>query len=97
MLILNVNSDEVAATLATTPVFNGFFRTMDDVFSYGLRGRRHDYHEIGDPAVDAAQGEWWSLNLPSYGIDSTIGAQKDTRRLFGAAIDKRIFFVYSAH
>ncbi|MFU8840093.1 MAG: reductive dehalogenase [Nitriliruptoraceae bacterium] len=44
----------VKATSATTGLFNGFFRSMDDAFGYGER----------DPA------EWWSLDLPEYGIDT---------------------------
>jgi hypothetical protein len=67
----------VAATLSTTPVFNGFFRTMDDVFGYGLRGRRHDDFETGErDSVDAAQESWWDLVTPIYGVDTTIGAKK---------------------
>ncbi len=50
----------VQATLAKTPVFNGFFKQMDDVFyKDGLQ----------DPA------EFWNVELPTYAIDSTINAR----------------------
>jgi reductive dehalogenase len=58
---------------STTSIFNGFFRTMDDAFGYGLRGRHHTDFEESDTA-DQAQADWWNLDLPVYGIDSTIGA-----------------------
>jgi reductive dehalogenase len=67
----------VQGTLATVPTFNGFFRTMDDAFGYGLRGRRHDDFDTGPrEVVDAAQEDWWNLNLPIMGVDSTVGAQR---------------------
>ena len=49
----------VGAIAATTPIFNGFFRQMDDFFGYGLK----------DPE------EFWKLDLPTYGIDTTWGAK----------------------
>lgn len=48
----------VSGTLATTSIFNGFFRNMDDVF-YGKTLRDPD--------------EFWSFNLPVFGFDSTKG------------------------
>jgi reductive dehalogenase len=63
----------VKGITATTSVFNGFFRTLDDAFGYGLRGRRHDDFSDNETA-DQAQADWWNLDLPIYGIDSTIGA-----------------------
>ena len=45
----------VKATASMTGLFNGFFRSMDEAFGYG-EGR--------DP------NEWWSLDLPEYGIDT---------------------------
>lgn len=67
----------VQGTLATVPTFNGFFRTMDDAFGYGLRGRRHDDFDTGPrEAVDVAQEDWWNLDLPIMGVDSTVGAQR---------------------
>ncbi len=63
----------IKAVSATTSAFNGFFRTMDDAFGYGLRGRHHtDFGE--SEAADDAQAAWWDLDLPIFGIDSTIGA-----------------------
>jgi reductive dehalogenase len=50
----------VKATASITPIFNGFFRTMDDVFGYGIKNPE----------------EFWELNLPSYGIDTTWGATR---------------------
>jgi epoxyqueuosine reductase len=46
----------VSAGSALMPSLDGFFRTMDDAFGYG---------------VQANAEEWWSLDLPEYGIDST--------------------------
>jgi hypothetical protein len=67
--------DVVAGTIATTPVFNSFFRTMDDAFGYGLRGRRHDDFTQGPVAgEDEAMNSWWDMRVPIFGIDSTIGA-----------------------
>ncbi len=44
----------VKATSATTGLFNGFFRSMDETFGYGER----------DPQ------DWWTLDLAEYGIDT---------------------------
>jgi len=49
--------DYVKATLATTPVFNGFLAQMDITFGYGLR-------ELDEKA------RWWELAQPTYGFDS---------------------------
>ncbi|MEN8615063.1 reductive dehalogenase [Dehalogenimonas sp. THU2] len=48
----------VKAVSSTTPVFNGFFRNMDDIF----------YHDgLKDPAT------FWETPVPVYGIDGSIG------------------------
>lgn len=44
----------VKATSATTGLFNGFFRNMDEAFGYGNR----------DPEA------WWTIDMPEYGIDT---------------------------
>ncbi len=49
----------VKATVASTPVLDGFFTRMDRAAGYGLK----------DPE------EWWHLDLPEYGIDTTIGSR----------------------
>ena len=68
----------VAAALSTTPLLNDFFETMYDFYSMGLRGRDHDDFAIGPRAeVDTAQEEWWYLNMPVNGYDSTIGSQEN--------------------
>ena len=66
----------VAGTVSVTPIFNGFFKTMDDAFGYGLRGRRHDDFEIGKSDVDDGPDSWWGLTVPIYGIDTTVGGGK---------------------
>lgn len=43
--------------IASAPVLDGFFRTMDDAFGYG--GQKDNE-------------EWWHLDLPELGIDSTL-------------------------
>jgi reductive dehalogenase len=47
----------VKAIDSTTPVFDGFMRSMDDAFGYGVEK---------DPT------EWWNLDLPELGHDSTV-------------------------
>jgi hypothetical protein len=49
--------DIVKGTVATTSIFNGFMRAMDDAFGY--EGRLQD--------------GFWDLELPIMGIDTTIG------------------------
>ncbi|CAI83513.1 reductive dehalogenase [Dehalococcoides mccartyi] len=61
--VFNVNTaasvhEFVKTTIATTSIFNGFLWQADKFFGYGL----HDAEE------------WWDLDLPIYGIDSTRGA-----------------------
>lgn len=45
----------VKAGSALAPAADSFFRSMDDAFGYGTK---------------ASSEEWWSLDLPEYGIDS---------------------------
>jgi reductive dehalogenase len=45
----------VKAGSSTMPALDGFFRSMDDAFGYGAQ---------------ASAEEWWTLDLPEYGIDS---------------------------
>jgi epoxyqueuosine reductase len=45
----------VKAGISRMPVLDGFFRSMDDAFSYGAKK---------DPAA------WWSQDQPEYGIDT---------------------------
>ncbi|MBP7964890.1 MAG: reductive dehalogenase [Caldilineaceae bacterium] len=47
----------VKATGSVLPVADSFFRTMDDAFGYG---------------VQANAEEWWGLDLPEFGIDTTM-------------------------
>ena len=47
----------VSAIVATTPVLNGFFATMDDVFGYG---------------EEADMAEWWDRDLRTYPYDVVI-------------------------
>jgi epoxyqueuosine reductase len=44
------------AGTATVPFMDGFFRSMDDAFGYGALKDNED---------------WWNLDLPEYGCDST--------------------------
>jgi epoxyqueuosine reductase len=46
----------VKAGASTAPFLDSFFRSMDDAFGYGTQ---------------ASAEEWWSLDLPEHGIDST--------------------------
>ncbi|WP_236887326.1 hypothetical protein [Dehalococcoides mccartyi] len=47
------------STLSTTGIFNSFLWKADVAFGYG-------HH-------DAA--EWWDLDLPRYGFDTTMGVR----------------------
>ena len=47
--------DFIKASASTAPFLDGFFRSMDDAFGYG---------------VQVSAEEWWTLDLPEYGIDS---------------------------
>jgi epoxyqueuosine reductase len=51
----------VKAGVATVPVIDGFMRTMDDAFGYGAQ---HDIEE------------WWYLDLPELGIDTTASVKE---------------------
>nr|UZH91506.1 reductive dehalogenase [uncultured bacterium] len=49
--------DAVKATLATTPILNGFLWQADKTFGYGLKSEEE-------------KEEWWDLSLPSMGWDT---------------------------
>lgn len=51
----------VKAGAAKASFLDSFFRSMDDAFGYGTQ---------------ASAEEWWSLDLPEYGIDSTQSVQE---------------------
>ena len=55
----SVVHDVVGATMATTPIFNGFFTLMDDVFNYGTPW---------DP-----EGLWAWDDMPPFGFDTMKG------------------------
>jgi epoxyqueuosine reductase len=46
----------VKSGISALPFMNTFYRSMDDAFGYGVK---------------KSSEEWWSLDLPEYGIDST--------------------------
>jgi len=52
----------VSATIATTPLLNGFFTHMDGFFHYD---------KPKDPE------SWWNSNLPPYGIDVNQGIKRE--------------------
>lgn len=52
----------VKASIATAPALDGFFRSMDDAFGYGAQ-------------KDCE--EWWHLDLPEQGTDSTRPVAED--------------------
>ena len=51
----------VKAGASTAPFLDSFFRSMDDAFGYGTQASAED---------------WWSLDLPEYGIDSNQSVQE---------------------
>jgi reductive dehalogenase len=51
--------EAVKGVVATTGIFNGFFRTMDEAFGYKAR------------FMDG----FWDLDLPIMGIDTTVGVK----------------------
>jgi reductive dehalogenase len=59
----------VAATLSTTPIFNSFFRQMDDVMGYGKHQAGPNAH-----ANDDYVEEWWNTIGPELGFLTHEGA-----------------------
>ncbi|MGI2336269.1 MAG: reductive dehalogenase [Dehalogenimonas sp.] len=57
--------DIIKNTVSVTPVFNGFFRTMDDFMGYGVAPYE------GPSNTDAER--MWTEPIPIYGIDSNVG------------------------
>jgi reductive dehalogenase len=55
----------IQAMVSFTGIFNGFFRTMDDAFGYGVG----EYTGYSNPKAE----EIWDIPMMAYGIDSTIG------------------------
>jgi hypothetical protein len=45
----------IKASISEVPATDGFFRSMDDAFSYGAEK---------DPET------WWHLDIPEYGVDN---------------------------
>lgn len=60
----------VQNAIAVTPLFNGFFRTMDEAFGYPM----FDFGKDG-PDVDKNMEDFFMnrTNMPTYGIDSMRG------------------------
>lgn len=58
----------VKTTAATSPVFNKFFKKMDDVFGYGTdKINKTDNPFTG--TFNNKASEWWNLELPAWGYD----------------------------
>jgi reductive dehalogenase len=53
--------DWVKFGIATMPALDGFYRSMDDAFGYGVQA---------DPE------EWWDLDLPEYGFSTERSVQE---------------------
>ena len=51
----------IRGTVSTTSLFNSFFYEMAEPFGYG----RYDNPE-----------SWWDMNLPVFGVDTTITSSK---------------------
>jgi reductive dehalogenase len=60
----------VQNAIAVTPMFNGFFRTMDEAFGYPM----YDFGKDG-PDVDRNMEDFFMnrTNMPTYGIDTMRG------------------------
>ena len=59
--------DVVKATITTTPLFNGFFRSMDDRFGYRVL-----FNGSNNPTTGAFNDEatkWWDRELSTFGFD----------------------------
>jgi hypothetical protein len=54
----------VRATATVTPLFNGFFASMDRTFGYGA------------PKSEEELAAWWSRDLRTTDLDTTLGAGK---------------------
>nr|UZH91593.1 reductive dehalogenase [uncultured bacterium] len=68
--------ETVLAVSSTTPVFNNFFKEMDDFMGYGLAGRAHDDFSEPTEESSAAVDKFWHYQMPVYGIDSRIGQSR---------------------
>ena len=70
--------DLTRATLATTPLLNGFFASMFDVFDYGQKNEQGEMVGLTwqNYARKAENGEsWWDMSLPTHGYDTTLGTR----------------------
>ena len=66
------------ATLSTTPILNGFFASMFNVFDYGQKNEKGEMVGLTweNYARKAERGEsWWDMSLPTFGTDSTLGTR----------------------
>ncbi|MDV2989624.1 MAG: reductive dehalogenase [Dehalogenimonas sp.] len=65
--------ETVLAVQSATPIFNSFFKEMDDLMGYGLAGWAHDDYSAPDDKRTSAVDEFWNYQLPVYGIDTSVG------------------------
>lgn len=57
----------VKATSSSTPIFNSFFRTMDNAFGYGAKISSTENPTTG--VFNAKATDWWDLELPAFNFD----------------------------
>ncbi|APV45316.1 reductive dehalogenase [Dehalogenimonas formicexedens] len=62
----------IMGTASTTPVFNGFFRKMDDFFGYGSKAK--GWGETTQEEIDALM--YSGENLSEWGYDGTYGRHR---------------------
>jgi len=61
----------VKATVASTPMFNGFFKKMDSAFGYG----NINFSQSNNPTTGYFNQDaplWWDKELPSYNYDMSL-------------------------
>ena len=69
--------DLVKSTVATTPLFNGLFKNLDDIFGYGLYPGydqlNYDQADYVDPTPEMRDfyNEWWDQEPKIHGMWNT--------------------------
>jgi reductive dehalogenase len=66
--------DLIRATVATSPIFNGFIANTISLFGFGQNdddGNLVGYTEANYARAAANGHSWWDMSLPSFGWDST--------------------------
>jgi reductive dehalogenase len=67
--------DLIRATVATSPIFNGFIANTISLFGFGQKdddGNLVGYDEDNYARASANGQSWWDMSLPMHGYDTTV-------------------------